>query len=735
MEVNSVENVKTTHDCNTSKNNNNLGFRNSLSLNSNKMNNIGTSHSIYQSNIKRKSNFNKSKSKSMNHIQIHDGGEIELKKSIYQNQNKAPRNNKEKNIIEKPEKSSEFNTNINKLDVPFNIFHVESIDEKVLSNSNLNRSNNIQSGINIYKNNCEPISDKEMEHYKADLDNINSYGKNNINEESLILKRNAQVLENKNDKNEMKLSELDDDKKHKRKITNRPNSISDSNVISNTIKNSKFLISSRLNTSHKEKKNSKKRKKISLISPDNFKNDFIKYENLHTNRRNSHSNKSEGNKGFSHPKLRFSNVLSSFNNNELNVNYDYNSLSQKNVNKNYKEQNKHMFIENNPYVIKFDHNNQGLENNKSHTNNIVKRRNYNSHDLVNKLDYLNTDKPQCDNFKTSYNYYDNIQINYKNDFDTEINTKIPYMSGRSFYSKSDNYNYSSSSNFYKSSNENLNMRNSIKNFTFNYTRPLESNSRSSNKDKFISSKDLINKINHENDVPKVVRESNDENNLNSNNNNSKNNKEIKPSNTDKFKDLSPIRESDYSNDVQKNLKMRIKQKSENAGNDGKMESNKNITQYHQKNDNINSKINKLKNKSKITKLKENFKILSTNNIENNFKNLYNYNNSKNNDFIYDEFNEKILPLINFEGESYPENLFKEDKYLKQSSHDGNVIDKNKENLPNKLKEFSNTASSTFKKSDMSNSKITKKKISNIGYVPWDKVYKEKFKEDFKGKIN
>lgn len=114
-------------------------------------------------------------------------------------------------------------------------------------------------------------------------------------------------------------------------------------------------------------------------------------------------------------------------------------------------------------------------------------------------------------------------------------------------------------------------------------------------------------------------------------------------------------------------------------------------------------------------------------------NLYNFNNSNNNEFIYDEVNEKIFPLKNFEGESFPENLYREE----------NNIDFKDLDLKNKLKkqkinEFNQSSSSGFgKMNKMSNSKIkfTKKTDSNsTGYVSWNKIVKEKIKDNLEPQV-
>jgi len=307
--------------------------------------------------------------------------------------------------------------------------------------------------------------------------------------------------------------------------------------------------------------------------------------------------------------------------------------------------------------------------------------------------------------------YDNLNFDYKNEFDQE-------MKGKS----------------------ELNNYNNINNHNNNFKESLRSNNNSNANTNKISKNTKGSSSNRYNDYQEIENINPIFNDKGLNNNATKNDininqlsksKEIKPENIEKFRDLSPIRDSEYSQDV--------KDKSSILNKERKRNSNLKIGKQI-RNDNVN--INNNNNNFEYN-YNDNFKVIYNRFIENesdnynfnnpNMNNLYNYNNTKNNEFIYDEVNEKIFPLKNFEGESFPENLYK-DKDENELNEVNNISKNNNKlarSISKKQNDLSQSGSVFGKRSNMSNSRtrLIKKNENSTGYVPWEKIVKEKVKDN------
>jgi len=615
-----------------------------------------------------------------------------------------------------------------------------------ISGNNLNKNdlrnlekiieiNNSNSNINLNLNNS---NSNKSETTKEVNNNLNTIKNTQLNCENLQNPNSVFLTNNRNKDN------LNNQfSKHQ-----RINSIRGSLAKTNTIKNSKILTNSRINTSNTERKEERKKKKISLISADSLKNDFMRFENENkrksvlNSKRNSKIENFDNHKAQRYSAVSSSNSRSRGHYNNLKNNINFYSNEEKNHENTGNAQNPRDLYYDDLYI-----------NNRNEK--IQKEIKYDYHnDLNNNINFKQS-KPlgfaSYDN-----NYYDKLNFNYKNEYDAEIHEKMnDYFLNRNFKSESNNTQ--------KIIQEKANIDN---NFYENNNPSIKESSKDINKlssnfetfqTKFYNNADLNNNLNYQEDknFEDVKYNKYNEDNININNNLSYKNREINAAIADKFRDLSPIRESEYSYDVYKKRDSKLESISNQLDvyNDINNNENNRFERFRNNHANINNNNIYPNNNENFTNnnYRANRREIDSNprfdEAINNFNNLYEFKNNKNSNFIYDEVHEKILPLKNFEGESYPENLYKEDiKYIRENEmlYNSNKIkndtkfeeiDSNRK-LNYKSNEFNQTGS-TFKKftnSNFSNSKVKKKKKNDSSFVPWDKVYKEKFKEQFKNDI-
>jgi len=603
---------------------------------------------------------------------------------------------------------------------------------------------NLNDGTNNFNKNDLKNLEKIIEINNSNSNiNINPNNSNYNKLEKSIGEENNYVTNNNNINTNTNSTKNIENKQNYTLKHQRMNSTSASIAVANQLRNSRILTNSEFNTSNTEKKSERKTKKMSLISPEHFKNDFIKYENsskkiMYKNRKSISENvvqeniKTNRNSILSTTsnKKHYSNLKPTNNKNNINSTTNQNLNIYEQTQDKIKSDNNQKYLEENDFRQKYENNYKYAQN---YPNN--KRSNFNKEVDKNKKNKLNS----FDN-----NYYDNMNFNYKNEFDDEINEKT----------KSLKLSANSGEDFQVSKNQINDNNEKFKN----------------NKNKKIHFENIVNEKIDLNDqhYKKDITESNFDDEIKNKIENVEyiKTREIKPNSTDKFRDLSPIRESEYSYDLYNR-----KKESNNERNFHKINNEDNYIQNQISKKKFDSKID-IDQETIIDKERE----VNSNHRENilskkeyldkrqfdydskikfddalkKFNNLYEFKNNKNSNFIYDEFQEKILPITNFEGESYPENLYRGDKkHLRE-----NDMINNRSKLNNKIKreeieynrntnniiksnEFEKTGSNIkkIKNSNISMSRIKKNKKNDSSFVPWDKVYKDKFKEDFKNEVN
>ncbi len=593
--------------------------------------------------------------------------------------------NKNVNISEKEkavkrvefDKNSNYNisrsNNFNKNDLK----NLEKIIEINNSNSNLNFNLN-----NSHLNKSEVLNEDNANESKNKHHQANFKSKD-IKESNFDYLQDPNFIYNTNSNKNKDNSASNQFIKHQ-----RINSVSGSIAGTNNLKNSRVITNSRMNTSNTEKKAEIKAKKMSLISPESLKTDFINYENesrrksaLYSKRNseavqldnyNNKSNRSSivsTSNSKSRSKVNFNNLKNAFNSNQSGVV----NLNTNNTNKDTKEN-----LAAEEKLIR----NDNFYNNHRESNHSR----FNSH---------------------TNNYYENLNFNYKNEFDVELKEKINHIQAER---TTQNRNYSQQDNYKRKINNKddcLVMVPSARESAKEEANVFTTN----NKDEIIQGKIFQNAYL---DEKFLGRNFNDNENTELSSNFYTKAKEIKPSSTDKFRDLSPIRESEYSHDIYKKKDPNVEIKIDN------IDLKNNNNESKSKNNLHNENISKATYRSN-TAIKQNIPITSRdtadnnkrpefpesknriNNALSNFNNLYEFKNNIKTNFIYDEVHEKILPITNFEGESYPENLYREDKvflrdnemiYNRRSVNSNMKIedcDSNRNNNNYKSNEFSQSA--------------------------------------------
>ena len=596
---------------------------------------------------------------------------------------KSPNYNRSENYFNK--------TDLKNLEKINEINNSNSKDNLNFNNSNLNKSEFLK------EDNKENKLDNDFA--KANSKNINTNKDTNF---EYLRDPNFIYNSNNNKNNDKATNQLS--------IHQRKNLV----AATNPHKNSRVLTNSRMNTSNTEKKAERKAKKISIISPESFKTDFIEYENEsrrksalnskrnsenadfnYKNKANRYSTVSTSNSK-SRSKVNYNNLKGAFNVENSNERIDLNTRNDMETKGKFNENTNRNYDENNNYIHRHSKHNR-----------------FNSH---------------------ADNYYDNLNFNYKNEFDSEIKNKI-----NNFYPDR-NSNISSAQDFYKGYKNKEDYLEIIPSIRELSKEPhMSSNNFETHKEHILKIPHLSEKV--------FTQKINEHTNLSNNIYNKT--REIKPSSIDKFRDLSPIRESEYSYDIYKKRNSIIEKKIDDIDlyNNNDNKSNKNFEEI-KKAKNQSNPINNFSKKdfgnSKLAGFPENnYRVDDT---ISSLNNLYEFKINKNSNFIYDEVQEKILPLTNFEGESYPENLYRDDKvflrdsdiiYNRMNPNSKRNIEENEtnKNLKYKSNEFNKRASTRKKitNTSISNSSIKKSKKSE-SFVPWDKVFKEKFREDFKNDI-
>lgn len=592
----------------------------------------------------------------------------------------------------------EKNKNYNSIDNNFNKNDLKNL-EKIIE------INNSNSNINLNLNN----SNLEKSEFLKD-DNENNRNENNLIISDNVFTNNIQNNEQLNleclqDPNFIYNTKSNQNKNKKENTFSNHQRIK-SGAASVNYKNSRIQTNSRINTSNTEKKADRKANKMSIISPDSLKTDFIKYENeskrksaLFTKRNSENIDFNNKNKAIRYSTVSTSNSKGRSKNNFINLKNAFNT----------------------------DLNNEGIDLITKNDKNS--KENFNKND-IRKSNYNYRENKHSRYYSHSGNYFDNLNFNYKNEFDDEIGNRI------NNFNSERNTNKYSAQELYKGSSSNIEEIPFIKK-SIKEEHLLNSNFETF-KENNLYHPDFVNKTSNNN------LDRNSEINYNVNNKT----REIKPKSTDNFRDLSPIRESEYSQDFYKKRNSFLEKKIDNIdlNNNNEIRINQNIEELK----NNKYKINP--NYSNTDFRNSNLHGVSQSNLRvddaiSSLNNLYEFKNNKNSNFIYDEVHEKILPITNFVGESYPENLYREDKGFNRRtelfSDRANLNNQRKiedneseRNINYKSNEF-NQSASTIKKitnSNFSNSRIKKSKKKESTFVPWDKVYKDKFREDFKNDL-